>query len=220
MFINLHQFHQHPQVVDDGRISLAAGARARREPGPFRVGIEVGRPRAGADPLSVLPVLTEVVQALPDAVLQVYLRPEAVDAGGMPHERALGTFLRLAAERGLLEIRTQGPVDGEGAWDHLSDLDTVVLAYRLGAHSTLLEACRDLGASVIAPSCGWFSEQGPVLTYVSDDDGVDVASLVRAVVHAHHDRPRFAATVVERHRQRRASAAALERLHAEVLAER
>jgi hypothetical protein len=57
---------------------------------------------------------------------------------------------------------------------------------------------------VVAPSCGYFAEQGPVLEYEHDEDRFDAASLVDAVRHAYTSRPSFGASVEERRSQRRA----------------
>jgi len=69
-------------------------------------------------------------------------------------------------------------------WTYLAGLDVSVLPYRFGTHSGWLEACRDLGTTVIVPSCGYFAEQGPVVTYVHDEDDYDGGSLQSAVEEA------------------------------------
>ena len=65
----------------------------------------------------------------------------------------------------------------------------LVLPYRFGTHSGLLELCRDLGTRVIAPDCGAYG--GPdgqwpeVVGYRNDEDsGLDAASLGSAVESA------------------------------------
>ena len=52
-----------------------------------------------------------------------------------------------------------------------------VLPYRFGTHSGWLEACRDLGTTVVAPDCGYYADQGPVLTYRMDEHRYDADSL-------------------------------------------
>jgi len=71
---------------------------------------------------------------------------------------------------------------------------------------------------VVAPTCGFYSEQGPVLGYVHDDDLFDPASLEAAVTAAYRDRGRSgrAAGVEQRRLQRREIAAAHDRLYASV----
>jgi len=77
-----------------------------------------------------------------------------------------------------------------------------VLPYRFGTHSGWLEACRDLGTTVVAPTCGYFVEQGPVLTYGHDEHGLDADSLADAVRTAVLERPALGATIDERRAQR------------------
>ena len=64
---------------------------------------------------------------------------------------------------------------------YLASLDISVLPYRFGTHSGWLEACRDLGTTVVAPSCGYYADQGPVLTYVNEEETFDPASLWHAL---------------------------------------
>lgn len=70
-------------------------------------------------------------------------------------------------------------------WDHLAGLDVLVLAYRSGTHSGFVEACHDLGTTVVAPRVGHLAEQAPVLSYELDDP----ASLELALRRAFDVRP-------------------------------
>ena len=97
--------------------------------------------------------------------------------------------------------------DDDSFESYLHSLDASVLPYRFGTHSGWLEACRDLGTNVIAPTCGYYAEQGPVLSYVMDEEHFDAESLAAAVTTAYDDRPLLGATVLERRRQRAAIAA-------------
>ncbi|MEO6879807.1 MAG: glycosyltransferase family 1 protein [Mycobacteriaceae bacterium] len=67
--------------------------------------------------------------------------------------------------------------------EYLGALHVSVLAQRFGTHSGWLEACRDTGTAVVAPSSGYHAEQwSAVHTYAHDERrGLDVASLTRAV---------------------------------------
>ena len=66
---------------------------------------------------------------------------------------------------------------------YLQTLAVSLLPYRFGTHSGWLEACRDVGTTVIAPSCGHFADQwSEVVTYGNDErHGLDHASLAAAV---------------------------------------
>jgi beta-1,4-mannosyltransferase len=92
-------------------------------------------------------------------------------------------------------------------WAYLGSLDASVLPYRHGTHSGWLEACRDLGTSVVAPTCGHYADQAPVHSFVLEESEYDEESLVNAV-RAAHDRPAPPVDLEERRRQREAVAAA------------
>jgi hypothetical protein len=102
-------------------------------------------------------------------------------------------------------------------WSYLESLDVSVLPYRFGTHSGWLEACHDLGTTVIAPSCGYFREQRPCLAYRHDESGFDAGSLQEAVLDAYERRPRWQARAVDRLRERIGIAAAHRRLYQQLL---
>ncbi len=88
----------------------------------------------------------------------------------------------------------------EDLWSYLASLDLSVLPYTFGTHSGWLEACRDLQTTVLAPSCGYYADQGPILSYTNDGDDFDADSLRDAVVQARTERPRLGATRRGAHR--------------------
>ena len=61
-----------------------------------------------------------------------------------------------------------------------------VLPYRFGTHSGWLEACRDLGTTVVAPDCGYFADQGPILTYAMGEDRFDAELAALGPAHRAH----------------------------------
>ncbi|NYJ05038.1 glycosyltransferase [Petropleomorpha daqingensis] len=86
------------------------------------------------------------------------------------------------ARSGALELVVPGA--GDAAWAaELQQLHVAVLAERCGTHSRDLEVCRDVGTRVVAPSCGWFSDQwSDVVPYLNDEArGFDAVSLTGAV---------------------------------------
>lgn len=194
----------HPHVVD-----LATAARARRitseRGGPFRVGLHVKSLRACMDVAAVLPVLVRAVRALPNAVLQVNGHRDVLEPGGVRFDPELAQLLTdLGSE---IDLRVHDFFSDAQLWEYLTSLDASVLPYRHGTHSGWLEACRDLGTDVIAPSCGFYSDQGPVHTYGLDETSFDDDSLV-AAVRAAHDHPLGGVDLGERHGQRNLVAAA------------
>uniref|UniRef100_UPI0030F521CB glycosyltransferase n=1 Tax=Nocardioides salarius TaxID=374513 RepID=UPI0030F521CB len=166
----------HPHVVDLRTMAVAADCRARRRTGAFRVGLHVKSLRASMAPMRLLPTLAETVADLPDAVLQVNAHRDVME-GGAREDVELRGWLRRAAEAGLVDLRVHDFLPDDELWAYLGSLDLSVLPYRFGTHSGWLEACRDLGTTVLAPTCGYFAEQGPALTYEHDEDHVDLDSL-------------------------------------------
>ena len=81
-----------------------------------------------------------------------------------------------------------------------------VLPYRFGTHSGWLEACRDLGTTVVAPTCGYYGDQGPVVSYVNEESTFDPGSLGQALAEA-VERPGLGRLSVEARRQQRAGIA-------------
>lgn len=88
--------------------------------------------------------------------------------------------------------------------EYLRGLHVSVLAQRFGTHSGWLEACRDAGTAVVAPSSGYHAEQwSAVHTYIHDEEGgLDETSLAHAVRDAVLAPPVMAADPVFRARQR------------------
>lgn len=210
----------HPHVVDTATMGRAEDCRARRRTGAYRIGVHVKSLRANMDPMAVLPTLAAVVEDLPDAVLQVNAHRDLMAAGGgtgSARAAELARFLRTQESAGRLELRVHDYLSDAELWNYLGSLDLSVLPYRFGTHSGWLEACRDLGATVLAPTCGYYAEQGPVLSYPHDEDGCDTTALAAAVREAYAVRPRLHADVAERRGQRAAVARAHDAIYAAVL---
>lgn len=197
----------HPHVVDLATMA----ARAAVPPTPregFRVGLHVKSLRASMDPLALLPALLEAVGEVPGGVLQVDGHTDVLTPQGARYEPELAQWLRAAARAGDVDLRVHDFFSDTELWDYLSSLSVSVLPYRFGTHSGWLEACRDLGTAVVAPSCGYYVEQGPVHGFTLDEHAYDPASLVRAVLEAYAAGPVAPLTVDVRRRQRAEVAAA------------
>ena len=202
----------HPHVVELDRIT----ARPKPTTG-FVVGVHAKSVRASMAPLPVIRVLAEVVPALPGGKLQVNIHHDVFDAGGLRHDPELARYLADAAGRGQIDLHVHDCFSDEELWAYLENLDVSVLPYRFGTHSGWLEACYDLGTTVVAPSCGYFSAQRPCLTYRHDESGFDAGSLRDAVLDAYQRRPRWQARRTARLRERLCVAAAHRRLYEQVL---
>ena len=195
----------HPHVVDFATMERFAALRPARRANrtePFRVGLHLKSLRASMDPLAILPTLVEAVRTLPDAVLQVNGHCDVLNPDGLRHDAELATFLREAESRGELELHVHDFFSDAELWDYFASLDASVLPYRFGTHSGWLEACRDLGTAVVAPTCGYYADQGPVHSYVLDEHRFDPASLREAIHAAYVAGPQPALTVAERRAQR------------------
>lgn len=86
---------------------------------------------------------------------------------------------RLAASCGRrrgVELDVRARLTDDELWDRLHGADAVLLPYRWGTHSGLLEAAADLGTPCLAPPIGGFVDQGA--TALDPDDLV--GSLRRA----------------------------------------
>jgi hypothetical protein len=126
-------------------------------------------------------------------------------------------MLRWGAAAGLVDLRVHDFMSDSELFDYLASLDVSVLPYRFGTHSGWLEACRDLGTTVVAPSCGYYADQGPVLTYVNEEQHFDPDSLWRALESADRHRALGRVTVAERRAQRADVASFHTRLYRDVL---
>jgi hypothetical protein len=195
----------HPHVIELDRFRPL-----RDERGGWTVGVHAKSVRASMAPLPVIAALADVVTQLPGALLQVNVHHDVADADGARHDPVLMNWLRHAESDGVLELVVHDCFSDEELWQYLESLDLSVLPYRFGTHSGWLEACYDLGTAVLAPTCGFFAEQRPCLTYRHDERGLDVPSLQAAVRTAYEQRPRWQASLADR-RQERAEVAAAHR---------
>ncbi|MFC9266342.1 glycosyltransferase family 1 protein [Streptomyces zhihengii] len=194
----------HPHVVDFERLAAPRPVRDR-----FTVGIHAKSLRPNMAVLPVARAVAGAVAELPDAELVVDVHRDAAEPGGASYSPTLMEGLAGLARRTPLRVRVHDYFSDSELYDYLSRLDLSVLPYAFGTHSGWLEACYDLGTAVAAPSCGFYAEQRPCLTYGhTQDEGVDVPSLRAAVVAAYRDRRAPRATVEARRRERADLAAA------------
>lgn len=207
----------HPHVVDLAGLETPRARRAE-----VVVGVHLKSLRANMDCLPVLDVLAAAIAELPGAVLRVDVHTEVLDPRAPRHDAELVAWLDEAAGRGRLRLEVHDFFTDDELWRYLRDeIDVSVLPYRFGTHSGWLEACHDLGTTVVAPDCGFYAQQRPCLGYGHDEErGLDAASLVTAVSTAvtGADRPRRRATRAERYAERVAVAAAHRSAYAAVLA--
>ena len=114
---------------------------------------------------------------------------------------------------GLLHPGHVGRLSDAELWDYLAGLDVLVLPYRFGTHSGFVEACYDLGTTVLATRVGFLAEQQPLLSFELGQPG----SLSRAICRAYDERPAWRADPGVRAEQRQGLAAAHANLYADAL---
>ena len=193
----------HPHVIEFGRF------RPRRNGADeWTVGVHAKSVRPSMAPLPVIAALADVVGDLPGARLQVNVHHDVADTDGDRHDPVLMRWLRAAHAAGVVDLRVHDCFSDEELWRYLESLDLSVLPYRFGTHSGWLEACFDLGTTVLAPTCGYFAQQRPCLTYRHDERGLDVPSLRAAVRTAYEQRPMWQARLEDRRQERTELAAA------------
>lgn len=190
----------HPHVVDF--LTMERLAAKPHDERTFRVGVHVKSLRASMNPAPVISALIDILASLPGAILQVDGHPDVLEEGAPRFDSELAALLQRASSAGDIDLRIHDFFTDAELWDYLSDLDVSVLPYRFGTHSGWLEACHDLGTTVIAPDCGYYSEQGPAVEYTNNETEFDPDSLEQAVQFAYDTRPRFPASVSGRRRQR------------------
>jgi hypothetical protein len=202
----------HPHVIEFERF----GPRPRGGD-EWTVGVHAKSVRASMAPLPVVAGLADVVRELPGARLQVNIHRDVADDDGARHDPVLMRWLRAAQADGDLDLVVHDFFSDEELWQYLESLDLSVLPYSFGTHSGWLEACYDLGTTVLAPTCGFFAQQRPCLTYRHDERGLDVPSLQAAVRTAYAQRPQWQARLADRRRERAELAAAHRAVYEAVL---
>jgi len=177
----------HPHILDldemrrrEVRAAAADFRAAGSGSGPFLVGLHLKSMRPCMSGAPVIAALMHAVEELGDARLRVDIHRDVAETDGDRHDPAVVEALRTAAARGA-QVEVHDFFSDAELWDYLAALDISVLPYRYGTHSGWLEACRDLGTAVAAPTCGYYAEQSPVHSFRLDESGLDAVSLSRAV---------------------------------------
>jgi hypothetical protein len=188
----------HPHVV--GRARLLAPRPSHEG---FVVGLHAKSLRANMDVQGVAVVLRDALADLPGARLRIDLHDEVSDPRSYWYApEAVGRLRELADSAPHVELREHPYFSDDELWDYFLALDVSVLPYRFGTHSGWLEACYDLGTAVVAPTCGFYAQQRPCLSYVHDQHGLDDRSLADTVRTAYRLRPAWRAAPADRMRER------------------
>ncbi|ODQ99818.1 hypothetical protein BHQ21_24955 [Mycobacterium sherrisii] len=170
----------HPHVLESDRI-----LRPRDNGDRFVVGVHAKSLRANMDPLPVVDALTDILSALPHAVLQINVHDEIFDPQNHWYAPQIGAALLEYGRYDHVRVRVHPYFSDREFWDYLASLTVSVLPYRFGSHSGWLEACFDLGTAVIAPGCGFYGQQRPCGVFDFSENRFDPESLRRAVDDAY-----------------------------------
>jgi len=199
----------HPHIVDldELRRRRARGPGMDRVDRPFTVGLHLKSLRPCMSGAPVVTALLQAVETVPGTALRIDAHRDVADIDGARYDAVLAGALEDARRRGA-QVEVHDYFDDGALFDYLEALDVSVLPYRYGTHSGWLEACRDLGTSVIAPDVGYYADQGRVYTYHLNETELDEASLVDAVRRAHLAGPPDPVPIETRAQQRRDLAAA------------
>jgi glycosyltransferase involved in cell wall biosynthesis len=166
----------HPHVVDEPWRSVP-----RPSTGKFIVGVHAKSVRANMAPGPVVRALRPIVQSIPNGLLRVDVHTEVLAPGSPNYHPGLVSELREMEGDRAVDLRVHDCFTDADLWRYFLELDVSVLPYRFGTHSGWLEACHDLGTTVVAPDVGYFAEQRPCLTYRLTNDGPDRVSLRDAI---------------------------------------
>ena len=206
----------HPHVVEEPRLS-----RPRGEHDGFVLGVHVKSLRANMDPLPVIATIADALPAMPGARLRVDAHTDVMSHRAARTAPGVASALARMDAAGLVDLRVHDYFTDDELWDYLSGLDVSVLPYRFGTHSGWLEACFDLGTTVLAPDCGYYAEQRPCVTYAvpgAPRANPEVPTLTAALLRIFRERPAWRADPVARRAERHGLAQAHEAIYAGVLA--
>jgi glycosyltransferase involved in cell wall biosynthesis len=186
----------HPHVVDEPWRSLP-----RADCDEFVVGVHAKSLRANMAPGPVVAALQRILEPIPRSRLRVDAHTDVFALGSPNHHPELVSLLEEGAREGGVDLRVHDCFGDAELWRYFLDLDVSVLPYRFGTHSGWLEACHDLGTTVVAPDVGYLAGQRPCLIYRVDERGPDLASLERAI-HRAYDTPQRRPDPAQRDRER------------------
>jgi beta-1,4-mannosyltransferase len=210
----------HPHVVPLEELRRRAAAPRPRHTDGHRIGLHLKSKRANTFGASLVAATLDAIAPLEGVRLRLDLHPDVLDPRSPVHDPELADLAwRTVQDRASpLDLHVHHYLSDDELWQLIAGVDTFLLPYRFGTHSGLLEACRDLGTAVIAPSCGAYADQGADHVFAVDDDGFDPTSLREAIVAAVRAGPPPPLPVGSRGRQRREVAGGYLAVHRAVLA--
>jgi hypothetical protein len=176
----------HPHVIELDEMNALQAARPRHWDG-FRIGVHFKSMRPNMAGPEVLEALLLAAGSAEDIRVRMHVHHDVLDPAHRNHDPVLTKMALDAATKAdsVLDLHIHRYCSDAELWNFLLSVDSIVLPYRFGTHSGFLEACRDLGTGVVAPSCGGYQAQGAQQIFASDErDGVDQQSVIDAVIAA------------------------------------
>lgn len=148
----------HPHVLPLHLVATRAQPR-RPERWP-RLGVPLSSLRANVAAVPVLDLLSSI-----PAPVRIRISRKIVEAATAGDATAVRARLEASAADKAWQLDAVEPGEPEQqVWQWLSSLDALVLPYAWGTHSAWVEACADVGTSVIAPAVGRWHEQQDIIT--------------------------------------------------------
>lgn len=196
----------HPHVVPVEELRRRQSRRRPRHRDGHRVGIHLKSLRANMAASPVVETALHTARDRDGLRVRIDVHHDVADPGHDNHDGELMRQLHAAVadEHAVADLHVHHYFSDDELWGYLESVDSFLLPYAFGTHSGLLEACRDLGTAVIAPTTGGYADQGAHhLFEASEDDGIDRDDLRRALLDAQRTgRPDpLPATVRQRERE-------------------
>ena len=168
----------HPHIVEIDEMRRRQSAPT--EPSMV-IGLHLESLRPNIEP-RVVEAAAVAVAEIPGARLRIDIHLDVARPTGPRHDAHVMDVVRSLEAEGIVDLVIHDHVDDRAFVDDLASLRASILPHRFGTHSGWLEACRDLGVTVVAPDCGFYGDQGPTLEFVCNErDGFDAASCTAAV---------------------------------------
>ena len=187
------RFGCRPSVIGHPHVVPLADLTLRRATAVLRRGVYIHA--STVRPNLDIELIERITAAAPQiGGVLIHVRDTAVDASG-------GRQLVALADRPGVTVAVDPRLTDEQLWDRLQQAAVVVLPYRWGTHSGLLEAAHDLATPTAAPLVGAYAEQGahPLRPDSIVDDLATAASATVGVDPAF--RTRQARKIVDAHRR-------------------
>jgi hypothetical protein len=157
----------HPHIIPAELLPPPQGSRPAAEATAV-AGLHLKSLRRNMFGADMIRALGERLGSVRGLLLRVDIHLEALDPRAEDHRPEVAAALRDLADRPAVDLRVHDYFTDEEFYEYVREIDVAVLPYRFGTHSGWLEACRDAGTAVVAPSNGCYVDQGGVFAFDPD----------------------------------------------------